>query len=130
MKCAGLRPEHHDRARANDGRPRQENLRQKKTAPSLRRFIVPDLRFDFLAVCLNVCPGVDEILRPQGWVIGEQIGLRHSEAARLLEQPHLNSRAPDARLPAADTGGRLDSRKGVSQVARDPLEKLSLLGTC
>lgn len=71
-----------------------------------------DLPVDFGEMRLYICPSVREIFRTQGGVGVQQLFLSGAQTASLLEHPHKDAGANNARLTSADSGIRLDTKGG------------------
>ena len=93
-------------------------------ATLLRRFVLGDLPIDLLPVMIVVGPGVAEIFRAKRRISTQNLGFAAAETERLHEHPHRDPRPRKARLAAACAGRVVNSRGGVTNHSRDPLQRL------
>ena len=77
----------------------------------------------------RIRPGVRQVFGSKRRIAAQNVALGRSELTGTFQDPNRNSCPNDPGCTAADAGRRFNARKGIAEVADDPLEKLCLLGT-
>ena len=90
---------------------------------TLRLLVLADLLFDLLAVCLDVAPGIHEILSAERWVSAQQFRLRTAQLAGPFQESDGNPRPGNTRFPAPHARRAFDARNRPGQLACHPLEQ-------
>jgi hypothetical protein len=109
-------------------RPEGGNSRWNTGGP-LISFVFFDLTRNLLVMRPHIRPCVRKVFGAQCRIGLQKLRLTCSKPPCPFEEPHWNSRPHNARFTSAYISSALDSRKGIADIARRPLQQLRLFGT-
>jgi hypothetical protein len=91
--------------------------------------VVANYLVDFTGVRAHVRPRLGKIRGAQRSVRSHQVRVRRAAAPSLFEHPDGDPRPDDTCLPATDPRRFLDAGEVIAEIADDPLQHTSLLGS-
>ena len=111
--------------RRSSQRPAAESSRSNTVVPPITPLRWLESARRFVAMQPHIGPRVGEVLGRQV-DSAKKVCLASAQPPSLFQDPHRDSGADDARFAPANAGNTFDSRKGITQVASDPLQHLGL----